>query len=88
MSLVVVNTFLTQAWVGVMIVQGRNIKLVVIKKVVAFNLIRHSLWIHFNQGGIRLAKREGIAMDHHFHGIAQWGVFHQFDNSVGDDAHI
>ena len=27
-------------------------------------------------------------MDHHFHGVAQWGVFHKFDGSIGDEAHV
>ena len=44
--------------------------------------------LHLDQGGIGLAEGEGIAVYHHFHRVAQGGELHQFDDGIGDEAHV
>ena len=75
MGLVVIDTFLTQTWVGVMVVQGTDVQLLIalyIARLFCRGLTRR----HFNQSGISLAQRKGIAMYHHLHRVAQRRIFH------------
>ena len=41
-----------------------------------------------DEGSVGFTERQGVAMHHDFHGIAQRGKFHQFDDGVGDEAHV
>ena len=56
--------------------------------VTAFGFVGRFARLHLNQGGVGFAEGEGIAVDHHLHGVAQRGVFHEFDGGIGDDAHV
>ena len=54
----------------------------------AFGFIGWVARLHVDEGGIGFAKRECIAVYHDFHGVAQRGKFHEFDDGIGDEAHI
>ena len=72
-GLVVVDAFLAEAGVGIVVVQGRVVEFVRIKFVDVFLICAR---LHPNQLGVVLAQGEGIAVDEHFHRVAQGGVFH------------
>ena len=69
-GLVVINAFLAQAWVGVVVVQGGDIELVIVLMVNAFGLVGRIARLHFDELGIGFAERERVAVHHDFHRVA------------------
>ena len=88
MGLVVVDAFLTQARVGVVVGEGGDIKAVVVLVDVVFVFNGIVARLHLNEGGISFAQCQGIAVYHDFHGVAEGSKFHQLDDGIGDETHV
>ena len=54
----------------------------------AFGFIGWVARLHVDEGGIGFAEGEGIAVHHDFHGVAERGEFHEFDDGIGDESHV
>ena len=87
MFFVVINTFLTKSRVSVMIWQRCDIQFVDVESVI-FRLFGRNMWFHLDKFGVGFAERERVAVHCHLHRVAHRGVFHDFDNSVGNHSHV
>lgn len=86
--LVVVDARFAQARVGVMVGKGSDIELVIILKIIVFRVFGSTAWFYLNQGGIGFAQGECVAVNHHLHRVAEGSEFHQFNDRIGDEAHV